>query len=205
MTNGSAWQPKKEEIWLYIGDLRTCFDETKIFVSVDPPDYKIAEKIFTKFMEDNNLCGKKPSGRGRRGALIIYSNSVPKEKVVKLERLLMEAGVKPKLLKSGERVPDRAIKGSMYLYYKYDGTEADDKKVKNSAQFYDSPEQVEYMDNMESRELSPTMRNYSSMDISGIVPIPESCWAHGSTPEAGKMRYVENLIFLDYGSYSGKN
>ncbi|MDR2760502.1 MAG: hypothetical protein LBB09_01480, partial [Rickettsiales bacterium] len=171
--------------WLYIGDRDTYNDGAKIYISVDPSDFKAGKKIFMDFMEDNDFYGKVPTDTNPRSAFIIYTDEVSVHIIINLEQLLMKSNIKPRLLKSGKKIPDRAIKGSIFSYYKYDGDQ-----LPNNESFYDSQRQVDYMDSIEEKlkdkreqknknkyidyYLTPTMESYALMDISKHNPIPKN-------------------------------
>ena len=115
--------------------------ETKIFISIDLSDIYKAINIFKDFMDRYDLYGKTPSIFGNkkisnRNTLIIYS-ALKKEMLLELELEFYKKGIKPKLIKSGSRIPDIAIKGSLYFYFKSD-------RLKNNA--YNNKKQVKLMD-----------------------------------------------------------
>lgn len=140
-----------EKTWKTINDWNYRFpnnrdnfsakEEIKIFISIDSGDIHKAKKIFKDFMDHYDLYGKMPSTFSNRktsdrNTLIIYS-ALEKEMLLELELEFYEKGIKPKLLKSGSRIPDIAIKGSLYFYFKSD-------RLKNNA--YNNKKQVKLMD-----------------------------------------------------------
>lgn len=122
-------------------------DHTKLFISVDPRDIESAKAIFRQFLLDKRFFGKLPKEGVKRSALIIYEDNVSRYDIIDLEKRLLRGKVRPRLLKAGEHIPDRAIAGSLYTYYKYDGP---DNFEYSGCKFYDSIYQVRYMDCLES-------------------------------------------------------
>ncbi len=145
---------------------------TKIFISVDPSDIYEAKKIFRDFMNKYDLYGKMPlilddGIASERNALIIYS-TLTKDKLLELETELQNKGIKPRLLKSGSRIPDIAIKGSLYFYFKCD-------KLKKYA--YNNKKQVKLMDKIRiSNKFDDVkiIKYYKEMDLSDEITIEKS-------------------------------
>ncbi len=146
--------------------------ETKIYIAIDPePENILKSKIvFRKFMDKHNLYGKMPLKNSKRSALIIYG-PVTKEQLIELEEKMQEAGVRPKLFKSGKSLGDIAIKGSLYSYFKCDGFEYIPEIHGDNRPVYDNPKQVEYMDRIRKGEFMDIeiIRRYKDMDLSNDV------------------------------------
>ncbi len=143
--------------------------ETKIFISIDLSDIYKAINIFKDFMDRYDLYGKTPSIFGNkkisnRNTLIIYS-ALKKEMLLELELEFYKKGIKPKLIKSGSRIPDIAIKGSLYFYFKSD-------RLKNNA--YNNKKQVKLMDkirNTTKYDNIKIIKYYKEIDLTENTPI----------------------------------